>query len=293
MWDNYKAGVVNTDNGEIIVPIRYDEIHWRIRSFKSPGPGIPPPPIEMAGFACFTDDGEAVAYDFDGNVDKWKDWEEGRVFPNPERPSARSVEDIEKEIFARYHIDIKREDLEDLLIERRNVLNFDWEHTPENARLISAVNDRLNEAVSEALQLGQEAEVLVKGKCDEWNVGVEVYPEWEDPDYNDVGSEGSLFSIQNIIAELGRRSGYKGISPCFEWYNSSYSGEGWDFKTATLDDGVSWDEGPFRRPAYMDCYFFHPFQELFFDNYLFAIQDLLTVKRFCVNVLINKAVSKK
>lgn len=293
VWDNYKAGVMNTANGDIIVPIRYDEIHWRIRSFRSPGPGIPPPPIEMAGFACFTDEGEAVAYDFDGNEDTWKDWEESLVNPNPERPSERSAEDIEKDILSRYHFDIKREEIEDLLLERRNVLNYDWKHTPENAKLVSAVNDKLNEAVHEALQLAEEAEKLVKGRSDQWCVEVEVYPEWEDPEHDNASAAGALFNIRNIIAELGRRSGFKSASPCFEWWNSSEVDNGWDFKTATLDDGVSWDEGSFRRPAYMDCYFLHPFQELFFDNYLFAIQDLLTIKSFYINVLINKAVAKK
>ena len=284
VWDNYKAGVIDTVTGKVIIPIRYDEIAWRIRSFSSPGPGIPPKPCEMAGFACFTDEGEAVAYDFDGNVDSWKDWEEGHLNLTPEPRPKQSLASVEKKIITRYYKGYdkrsEREKLEDLLRLRCRILNYDWEHTPENAKRISAVNDRLNAAVREALRLGEEAENLIKGSCSDWMVEVEVYPEWEDPE------DGS--AIQNIIAELGRRPGYK-TSPCFSWWTSADRNDGWDFKTATLDDGVSWDEGAFRRPAYQDCYFLHPFQELYFDNYILAFSDLLSIKNFYINVMINKA----
>lgn len=288
VWDNYKAGVMNTETGEIIVPIRFDEVHWRIRSFRSPGPRIPPPPIEIAGFACFTDDGEAIAYDFDGNVSDWKDWEIGRVQLTPPKRPERTREEVEKEICDRYHMDIEREEIEDLLYERARIINFDWEHTPENVRKVGEINDRLNAAIREALRLGEEAEKLVKGKCDDWRIEVEVYPEWEDPDW-DGNNSGLPWSIQNIIAELGRKPGFSGHSPCFTWMTYPDGGNTWDFKEATMDDGVSWDEGSFRRPAYMDLYFVHPFQELFFDNYIFAHEDLLSIKNFYINVLINKA----
>lgn len=279
VWDNYKAGVINTDTGEVIIPIRYDEVSWRIRVYSSPGPGIPPKPCELVGFACFTDAGEAVAYDCDGNIDDWKDWEQGYLHLTPDPRPKETLEEVEQQIRERYYIDIKREELEDLLYLRRRILNYDWKHTPENAKLISAVNDRLNAAVREALRLGEEAEKLVKGSCSDWAVDVEVYPEWEEPE------EG--FSIQNIIAELGRNVGYK-TSPCFQWWSSPNRKDGWDFKTATGDDGVSWDEGAFRRPAYQDCYFVRPFQELYFDNYILAFSDLLSIKNFYINVLINK-----
>lgn len=286
VWDKYKAGVINLDSGKVIIPIRFDELDWRIQTFRSPGPGIPPKSAQLIGFACFTNEGEAVAYDADGNIDDWKDWEVGFLHLTPDPRPEKSLEEIEKEFFERYHFDIKREEVEDLLRYRMKILNYDWEHTPENARLISAVNERLNAAVREALRLGEEAEKLVKGLCDDWSVEVEVYPAWEEPDSE---GEGAPYSIQNIIAELGRSSGISCVSPCFSWWNSERVENGWDFKTATLDDGNSWDEGGFRLPAYMDCYFVHPFQMLYYDNYLLAYSDLLSIKKFCINVKINKS----
>lgn len=271
VWDNYKAGVIDTDTGKVIVPIQFDELYWRVQTFSSPGRGVPPKPSLLVGFACFTDEGEAVAYDADGNIDDWKDWESG-CLSQPEPPKG-CLDEIEQEIIARFNNGEGRDELSDLLYDRKWHLNYKWKHSPEHVQAISAVNDRLNAAVREALAMGERLEKTLSG---EWELTVEVYPEWEDE------------SIQNIIVELGRRVGIRDYSPCFSIYTYNGKKSNWDFKTATLDDGNSWDEGPLRRPAYQDCYFLHPFQQLYYDNYILAFKDLLSIKSFQIRVLINK-----
>ena len=93
VWDNYKAGIIDVVTGKVIVPIRFDELYWRIETFRSPAPRVPPLPPKLHGFACFTDDGEAVAYDVDGNIDEWKAWELPRLNSEKEPPS-RSVDSL-------------------------------------------------------------------------------------------------------------------------------------------------------------------------------------------------------
>lgn len=276
VWDNYKAGVIDTDSGRIIVPIRFDELDWRVQTFRSPEPGIPPKPPLLVGFACFTDEGEAIAFDSDGNLDYWKDWEAGCIQLNPQK-AERPLSEIEQEIVTRFNDGAKRDELEDLLYARKRHLNFDWRHTPENVKAISRINDRLNAAVQEALTMGENLENLLSGQ---WELDIEVYPEWEDG------------SIQNIIVELGRWQGVTDYSPCFRKYACSNNPGEWDFKLSTLDDGKSWDEGGFERPAYQDCYFLHPFQQLSYDNYILAKSDLIAIKNFKINILVNKEASK-
>lgn len=275
VWENYKAGVVNADTGLVIVPIRFDEVHWRIQTFSSPGPGIPPKPPLFVGFACFTDDGESIAYDSDGNIDKWRDWEkEYLVRPHP---PTKSLSEVEQEIVTRFNGGADRDELTDLLYTRKHILNFEWRHTPDNVKAISRVNDRLNDAIRDALAMGQNLEKTLSGQ---WTLEIEVYPEWDGE------------SIQNIIVELGRWHGVTDHSPCFKKYATSDRTNDWDFKTATHDDGNSWDEGGFERPAYQDCYFVRPFQELAYDNYILGFSDLLSIKTFQINILITKEASK-
>lgn len=226
----------------------------------------------LAGFACFTDDGEAVAYDADGNLDTWKDWENVRL--TPPDPPGRPVAEIEAEIKRRFDNGEGRDELRDLLYDRKWAINNLWRHSPENVKAISAVNGRLNAAIREALAMGENLEKTLSG---DWDLTVEVYPEWEE-DW-----------IQNIIVELGHRVGIRDYSPCFSIYASSDRKNDWDFKTATLDDGDSWDEGPLRRPAYQDCYFLHPFQELYYGNYILAFSDLISIKSFQIRIMIDKA----
>lgn len=275
VWDNYKAGVIDTDTGKVIVPIRFDELYWRVQTFRSPGRGIKPMSPLLVGFACFTDDGEALAYDANGNIDVWKDWENVRLTP-PEPPT-RSLAEIEAEIRTRFDNGSHRDELSDLLYERKWTLNYSWCHTPENVKAISVINDRLNAAVREALAMGENLE---KTLSEQWNMDVEVYPEWEEE------------CIQNIIVELGRTVGVTEHSPCFRIYATSEAPNEWDFKKATLDDGKSWDEGALRRPAYQECYFVWPFQQLNYDNYILAFSDLLSIKSFKINILINKEASR-
>lgn len=278
VWDNHKAGVIDIATGQVIVPVRYDELYWRVQTFRSPAPGVPPEPPLLVGFACFTDEGEAVAYDADGKPDEWKDWELGRL-SSPELPS-QTLQEIEDEILRRYNDGAGRDDLYDLIYDRVRLLNSSWRHTPENVSAISRINDRLNNAVREALKMG---ETVAKTLTGDWVLTVEVYPEWEDD------------AIQNLLAELGRNVGVTRHSPCFTLYvteGSSGSPDIWDFKKATLDDGRSWDEGGFSRPAYQDCYFVHPFQQLSHDNYALAFSDLLEITTFQINILINKEASK-
>lgn len=276
VWDNYKAGVINLDDNRIIIPIRFDEIYWRIQTFKSPGPKLAPNPPEFIGFACFNDDGEAVAYDADGNIDEWRDWEQP-VIEYDEMPQ-RTVESIEQEVAARYDAGEDRCKLSDLLYDRRKLLNHNWRHTPENVAKISRVNDMLNSAVREALSMGEAMEKTLTG---EWMMTVEVYPEWEQGDF------------RNTIAELGLTRGIEGYSPCFTmWCADDKPGE-WDFKYATMDDGVSWDEGGYHRPAYMYCFFYMPFQSLSLDNYILAHSDIADIKRFDVRMLVKKVAKQR
>lgn len=271
VWDNYKAGIIDKGTGKVIVPIRFDELYWRIETFRSPAPRIPPLPPKLHGFACFTDDGEAVAYDVDGNIDEWKDWEKWRLKADDDLPS-RSLESIENEIRERYMDGATRDDLLELLVERRRLLDSTWIHSPENVAEICRINDMLCKAVQEALDMGREAEKNLKG---EWEIELEIYPEWEDD------------AFQEYIVEMGYNCGLRSASPCFSHSAYYERGGDWDFKSATLDDGVSWDWG-FRRPAYQDCYFLHPFQRLAVDNYQLSYSDIISIKKFVINMLITK-----
>lgn len=273
MWDNYKAGVIDTETEEIIVPIRFDEVSWRIQTFRSPCRMVPPLPTEYAGFACFTNEGEEVILDMNGKPDELKYWEANRIRrEEPESPE-ESLEEIEDEIRKLYYEDPENERLKTLLYTRMRLIDRSWEHSVENAKLMSEVSDRLNKAVQEALSLGETIQKTLSGN---WGIDVEVTPEWEDED------------IRNIVAECGHRTGITSTSPCFQKYEHSHSEPNWDFKSSVLDDGVSWDWG-FRMPVYMDCYFYMPFQLLAADNYAFAYSDLLTIKQFNINIQVTKA----
>ena len=159
------------------------------------------------------------------------------------------------------------------MVERMRILDYTWTHSPENVAKIGRINDMLNKAVQEALDMGREAEKNLSG---EWEIELEIYPEWEDD------------AIQDIIVEFGRIGGIRSASPCFR--HSAHSGIGgdWDFKSATHDDGVSWDWGAFRRPAYQDLYFVCPFQQLATENYRLSYFDIVSIKKFTINMLITK-----
>ncbi len=188
----------------------------------------------------------------------------------------RSLESIEEEVKEKYYAGAERDEVSDLLVDRRKILNSTWVHSQENVAEIQRVNDRLNRAVSEALEMGRNIEKTLSG---DWGIDVEIIPLWEDD------------AFQNILVDFGLSCGIRSSSPCFSYYVHNESDKKWDFKEATLDDGNSWDEG-FDRPAYMDCYFLHPFHSLAYDNYLLALPDLLSIKDFEIKLLITKNAEK-
>ena len=275
VWDNYKAGVIDSTSNKIIIPIRFDELYERIEVFKHER-GKPVQLPKLIGFACFTDEGEAVAYDIDGNIDEWREWEIPMVDTYDDIPD-KPLSEIEEEITKRFSDGEERSTLLELLHQRIRLLNHDWHHTRENVMAISRINDMLNRAVKEALRMGEAAEKALSGN---WSIRYEVYPEW---------NEGCF---QNTLVELGMTSGIRDYSPCFDGWASNDRPGNWDFKSATLDDGDSWDEGGFSRPAYQDCYFVYPFQKLSNDNYALAFSDIITIKNFKINLLISKEASE-
>lgn len=277
-WDNYKAGVIDLSTGKTVVPIRFDELYWRIQTFENPEPGIPRKPPVLIGFACFTDEGESVAYDTDGEVDEWRDWELP-MLSQSELPQ-RTVESIEKEVRKRFYTDDDIDDLRELLVDRCRLLNVSWQHSAENVSKISRLNDMLNAAIHEALAIGKSIEQSLSG---EWSLRIDVYPGWDNNEDWDDDED-----IRDIIVQLGYRKGISDYSPCFEINCANDCPGNWDFKSVTLDDGVSWDEGVFRRPAYQDCYFLQPFQQLASENYLLAFSDLVEIKNFQIRTMITQ-----
>lgn len=274
VWENLKAGVIESNSGKIIVPIRFDELYERFYHNDNVQEGQPT--ITVIGYACFIDDGEAIAYDTNGNIDQWRDWEYP-LMEQPELPN-RSVESIEEEVRRRYYEeDATPADLQELLRDRYRILDRNWKHTPEYVAEICRINDMLNSAVKQALEMGEK---LSKSLHGDWSLDINVYPEWEDDDF------------RNIIVELGRCPAIRDYSPCFTYYSHGNIEDHWDFKEATLDDGVSWDEGPFRRPAYQNCYFLHPFQELVSDNYQLSFSDIISIRNFNIRILIDQPADK-
>lgn len=65
IWRDYKTGVIESDTGKGIVPCRFDEIEPRVQSLKAPY-GVHPKPSVLIGFACFTNEGESLAYGLSG-----------------------------------------------------------------------------------------------------------------------------------------------------------------------------------------------------------------------------------
>lgn len=258
VWENYKAGVIDSISGEVIVPVIYDELYPRIQTFPASA-GVRPRKPELIGFAAFTDEGVEQAFTIDGKHDEWREWEQDYLY-KPLSPK-RSLKEIEEDIFNTYD----KEKLKELLLERVKTLNFFLKHSPENVARIQTTNSRLTDAVRKALELGKETQ----RKLPEAEITVEIYPKWGDSE------------IHDIIVENGLYVGMTDKSPCFDSTNE------WDFSKACLDDGVSWDEGGFRRPAYQDCFFYRPFYILATDNYMLAFEDVASVREFEIKVFVE------
>jgi hypothetical protein len=298
VWKDYKAGVLDSATGEIVVPIRFDELHQRLQSGIKDEHGRQTRP-KLIGFACFTNDGETIAYDICGKEDSWQSWEQSMVV-NP-YVIHRPVSEIESEIVALYQsvkvtpgLKFKSlsscasetqsklvEQIISLLYERKEALNSKWQHTREHVAQIADMNAILEKAVRQAILLGEKAEHLISEmpKCDSESVIVEVYPWWDDSD-----GELDTHSVHEIIVVLGEAIGETKYSPCFDLQSCGGSDNVWNYSKACHDDGISWDEGGFHLPAYQDCYFLRPFQQLSFDNYILAFEDLITIKEFRIRV---------
>jgi hypothetical protein len=298
VWKDYKAGVLNTATGDIVIPICFDELHPRLQYGIKDEHGRQTRP-KLIGFACFTNGGKAIAFDLLGKEDSWQAWED----PMLTQPiiSHRTVAEIESEIVSLFQsvnimpgIKFKDtlcsasepqskivEQIISLLYERKKALNYRWQHSKENVAKIANTNAMLEKAVHQAIQLGEKAEQLFSEihNSDSASVTVEVYPWWADSDEK-LGTR----SVHEIIVLLGEEIGETEYSPCFDLTSIDSETDVWNYSQACHDDGASWDEGGFHLPAYQDCYFLRPFQRLSFDNYILAFEDLATIKEFKVRV---------
>ena len=290
-WKNCKGGVINAMTGEEVIPIRFDEVYLRLQRGPKDEHGRPTRPTAI-GYACFTDEGESCVFDMDGNIDFWRDWEHPMIEEN--REPCRPLEDIERDIFAKFRevnlnqsclrFDFHRSAIQQLLYERKHAMNRGWIHTPEHVARIAHINSLVEKAVHRAIEMGQKAEKALSflRQGDDARpvvLFVEIYPIWEDSILTS-NLHADNYGLHDIIVMLGEDVGETILSPFFSIYCDGNDPECWDYNKASMDDGISWDEGGFHRPAYQNCYFLRPFQRLSFDNYIAAFEDLTAIKDF-------------
>ena len=303
VWKDYKAGVINLDN-EIVVPFIYDSITGRYRTPED-------------GFIGRIGDGDPICLNLQGEVTSFTQEELERMnapwwieeeFPEyMEKP----IVEIEKEIADVYkEWDRKKTDddldkkLGDLIRIRARRLNQTWRHTPENAARIDRVNKLLMRAVRKAMTFGKRtAESLdwvKQATGDEYTICVFVYPywqnrmsEWNGPVAEKVSRkvldedecELSEYHLWNIIVERGSvREENRGI--CFTHTAHTSNQDDWNFTSAVMDDGQTWDEG-IHYPVYQDVYFVHPWHLLYWDSYEFALEDIARLNDFRVEVSVS------
>lgn len=269
VWRDCKAGVID-DDGRTIVPFRFDEVYIRSRTIRA-AQYNQPSVREYLGFACFTHDGESLALDMKGNPDRWRDWELHRLEPKP-LPD-RTVKDLEAEIERRYEKGEDREALEDLMLDRRLLLDHKWQHSPDNVAAIGKVNEMLKETVKEALKMADLIDGTIKSQGSDkiWHYEIEVIPVWKEGDF------------RNILPRLGHLEGITGACPCLTCCGASDEADNWNLETVTLEDGVSWDEYGFELPTYQNIHFIYPFQNIS-EHLIVSYSDLASIEQFEIGI---------
>lgn len=220
-WKDYKAGVIDTANN-VRIPFIYDEIHDRLtlvpnenrRKFadKNGEEHLVGPEMMYAsrGYACFTNEGDAQAYDKDCTPCDF-DEEDARHMHqeyewNVPENAHRSLEEIEqalKEDFRklqdlqyndtyrrpyRHYTSEEIDKLEERTIghiyDRKHVMDRSWVHNRENAARISRVNDLLMRAVQKAVKLGRKTQKSLQWMNNVPNnesfvIRVYIHPQWD------------------------------------------------------------------------------------------------------------------
>ena len=223
-WKDHKAGVINR-KGETIIPFIYDEIEPRYKRVPVPeeeqrtittddGTTLHIGPTcrdYFRGYACFTNDGEAQAYDEDCMPDMFYDWEQQRLNYEPEYENievgAMHIGELEEIIKKEYvtlielgynhpkewtcsekhreKIDKQERKIKSLIRDRRQLMNRSWIHNVENAKRIGRTNHLLMRAVRKAILLGEKTSKSLQwmekvSNTERYVVEVYVHPEWQD-----------------------------------------------------------------------------------------------------------------
>lgn len=308
LWKDHKAGVVNLRN-EVIIPFIYD---YLVRRFRAP----------EEGFVGSIGDGELICMNIKGERSEFSEEELERIsydwmekeYPDYVQKTVDEIEEEIKELHQEWSVnkdDELKERIDQLLTIRARRLNKKWKHTPENAKRIDRVNTLLMRAVKRAMTLGkrtaQSLDWMRRTRNDFYSVCVFVYPfwdnrysEWKDTPIekasrkvlDDEECNQSPHHIWNIIVDMGScfREDNKGV--CFVHSASSSDPEDWDWTSAVMDDGQSWDEG-IHFPVYQDVYFLYPWHLLYWETYDFALEDLARLNDFRVEVKVSFEVKVK
>lgn len=223
-WKDYKAGVVN-QKGETVIPFIYDEIESRYQRVAIPeeerrtvttddGTALRVGPTcrdVFRGYACFTNDGEAQAYDEDCQPDVFYDWEQQRLNCEPEyenkEVAAMHIDELEEIIRKEYvtlielgyehpqewtwskehreTVEKQEQKVKSLIRDRRQKMNRHWIHNVENAKRIGRTNHLLMRAVRKAIRLGEKTSKSLQwmekvSNSEHYEVEVYVHPEWQD-----------------------------------------------------------------------------------------------------------------
>lgn len=222
-WKDYKAGVIN-QQGETVIPFVYDEIETRYkrvpipeeerRTIKADDGSVlrvgPTCRDEFRGYACFTNDGEAQAYDEDCQPDMFYDWEQERQNRETEYENkgvaAMHIDELEDIIKKEYvtliglgynhpqewtcskehreKVDIQEQKVKSLIRDRRQKMNRSWIHNVESAKRIGRTNRLLMRAVQKAIQLGERTSKSLQwmekvSNSEHYEVEVCVHPKWQ------------------------------------------------------------------------------------------------------------------
>lgn len=223
-WRDYKAGVIDRE-GEVVIPFVYDEIETRYKRVPIPeevrrtikaddGTALRVGPTcrdEFRGYACFTNNGDARAYDQACQPDVFYDWEQHRLNHEPEyenkEVAAMLVDELEEIIKKEYvtlielgydhpqewtcskehreKVDIQEQKVKSLIRDRRQKMNRSWIHNVENAKRIGRTNRLLMRAVRKAIRLGEKTSKSLQwmekvSNTAHYEVEVYVHPEWQD-----------------------------------------------------------------------------------------------------------------
>lgn len=334
VFRDYKAGVVSPDN-RVIIPFIYDDIQRRDELVNIPDEERQTKTTSsgktimvgsayrniLHGFACYTNEGVCQAFDTEGNPCEFQDWEpdyfhlkQNWFIPENEHRTLQEIEELIQKDYALYlkmgesdeksHLNLH---IFEMILDRRRLMDKDWVHNRESAKLIARTNDLLMKAVKKAIKLGRKTAQSLDwmnhvSHATGYEVEVYVQPQWlndksernytpllksaraEKDRLNDQEDEVASTHIWNIIAAMGFGKIINDKSVCFlHWHGGTYDESEWDLKTLTLDDGLTWDEG-IHYPCYQDVYFTHPFHLLYCDNFCYSYQDISNISDFCVGV---------